>query len=138
MSCGDPRSKRLSYSSSVNLSMCQPAADVPTYPPNCRNGNLESRKKDHEPRVFKRRMGNFPSARPGNFPGNTNPSPPQRRPSAIGIDLTHCLFDLTQIFAPTLWPWVTSQIVLPVNIPILTQIGSTMGGAPTPKWYHWF
>ena len=28
--------------------------------------------------------------------------------------------------------------VPPVNIPIPTKIGSKMGGAPTPKWYHWF
>ena len=25
-----------------------------------------------------------------------------------------------------------------VDIPIPTKIGSKMGGAPTPKWYHWF
>ena len=25
-----------------------------------------------------------------------------------------------------------------VNIPIPTKTGSKMGGAPTPKWYHWF
>ena len=28
--------------------------------------------------------------------------------------------------------------VPPVNIPIPTKIGSKMGGAPIPKWYHWF
>ena len=37
-----------------------------------------------------------------------------------------------------MWPWVKSQIVPAVNIPIPTKIGSKMGGAPTPKWYHWF
>ena len=31
-------------------------------------------------------------------------------------------------------PWIKSQIVPPVNIPIPTKIGSKMGGAPTPKW----
>ena len=30
------------------------------------------------------------------------------------------------------------QLVPPVNIPVRTKIGSKMGGAPTPKWYHWF
>ena len=35
-----------------------------------------------------------------------------------------------------IWPWVKIQIVPPVNIPISTKIGSKMGGAPTPKWYH--
>ena len=34
------------------------------------------------------------------------------------------------------WPWVKSQIVPPVNIPIPTKIGSKRGGAPIPTWDH--
>ena len=36
------------------------------------------------------------------------------------------------------WPRVKIQIGPPVHVPIPTQIGSKMGGSPTPKWYHCF
>ena len=42
------------------------------------------------------------------------------------------------------WPWVKIQIVASVNFQsqimfsIPTKTGSKLGGAPTPKWYHWF
>ena len=40
------------------------------------------------------------------------------------------------IGGPSMWPWVKTQIVPPVNLPIPATIGSKMGGACTyqPKW----
>ena len=47
---------------------------------------------------------------------------------------------LAEVEAGDKWPWVKAQIVGPVNIRFnpTTEIGSNMGGAPTPKWCHWF
>ena len=38
---------------------------------------------------------------------------------------------------PYIWP-MGQNPVPPVNIPITANIPTNMGGAPTPKWYHWF
>ena len=37
-----------------------------------------------------------------------------------------------------IWPWVKSQIVPPVNIPIPKWVLKWVVSSPTPKWYHWF
>ena len=45
-----------------------------------------------------------------------------------------------RVLSATHWPWVKTQIVPPVNIPIPTKLGSKMGGEFTyPKMgSHWF
>ena len=43
-----------------------------------------------------------------------------------------------QLFFRTRHMAIGQKLVISVNIQIPTKITPKMGGAPTPKWYHWF
>ena len=86
------------------------------------------------------RCGRFPAGRPGgnglwaprvfsglNSEATTKPAKRPKRPRDRMAS--------RQVDVFLSWPWVKIQIVIPVHIPIPTQIPTNMGGAPTPKWY---
>ena len=49
------------------------------------------------------------------------------------LSVTHLAAGRKHASLNNMWLWVKSPVP-PVNIPIPTQIGSKMGGAPFPKW----